>query len=368
MRRKKSRICGTFFIFAFMNNIQNRFSPVFFLLLVLGVTLVSSSCKEPVRPPVKNPDEEIKKVDLLDSLKNEIEREPENQNLYLLRAQAFINRGEFEKAEADFDRCFRIDSMFDKLHQMKGDYHFNTQKFTESKVNYEKCVACNDQNKVCWLKKAKLELLLENYDLAIKDINTSIKIDEYFADAYFEKGRCYELMGDTLLAESSYSTAIEIDPDYYFAYIQIALMYAADFNDLALEYYNSALDIKPNSVEALINKGLFLQDTGWKDAKRYDEAIASYNEAEQVQAINHIPNYNKGFVYLEYKNEVDSAIMEFDQVIFKDPNNFQAYYNLGICHEKKNDIKYALTMIERSLELNPTFTLSARAKERLLSK
>ena len=60
------------------------------------------------------------------------------------------------------------------------------------------------------------------------------------------------------LAESSYQTAIEMDANYYAAMIQLGWIYAQQQNDLAITYYDAALEIYPESMEAIRNKGLYL--------------------------------------------------------------------------------------------------------------
>ena len=109
-----------------------------------------------------------------------------------------------------------------------------------------------------------------------------------------------------------------------------------------------------------------MQETAYRDSARVEEAMAIYSQVEEIQPYNHIPNYNKGYIYMEYKNELDSASFEFAQVIQKNPASFQSYYNQGLIYERKGLYRDALDQMEISLQIDPTFTLAALAKERIL--
>ena len=64
----------------------------------------------------------------------------------------------------------------------------------------------------------------------------------------------YETLENATLAASSYQTAIEVDPDYYDAYIHRGILADRLGEKEALDYYNSALSLEPKSVEAHRNR------------------------------------------------------------------------------------------------------------------
>src|SRR5690606_14123540 len=102
-------------------------------------------------------------------------------------------------------------------------------------------------------------------------INKSLKIDKLIAKGYFLKGKVYSETGDTTRAISSFVTATEQDNKYEDAFYDLGIIYAARKNPLALEYYQSVLQINPNNYEAKYARTKFLQDIG-----KIDEAIKEY--------------------------------------------------------------------------------------------
>ena len=112
------------------------------------------------------------------------------------------------------------------------------------------------------LALAKVDVLLRSYEPALKRINEALRIDDRLDEAYFLKGRLYLETRDTVKAVSSFQTAAEVNPERYDAFIQLGLLYAEAQNDLALEYFRTARSLRPNSIEALYDEAIFLQETG----------------------------------------------------------------------------------------------------------
>ena len=92
----------------------------------------------------------------------------------------------------------------------------------------------------------------------MKLVNQVLKIDKRIAEAYLIKGMIYHYLKNTKLASSSYQTAIEVDPNYFDAYIHMGMLSENLDNYNAVNYYNSAIEIEPNNIEGHRNKGFIL--------------------------------------------------------------------------------------------------------------
>ena len=119
---------------------------------------------------------------------------------------------------------------------------------------------------------ARILTQMGQYKDAIKHIDLALKTNVNLAEGYFLKGIVFQFMGDSTSAASSFQTAVEQKADYYDAYVCLGLLYAMRHDSLAIEYYNSALSLRPNSPEALYNLGIYYQDE-----KQFDKAFETYN-------------------------------------------------------------------------------------------
>jgi tetratricopeptide (TPR) repeat protein len=274
----------------------------------------------------------------------------------------------FDQAFDDYNLALKADSLRDDIIYKRAQLHFVLENFEASLNDCKKCVAVNPQSTNCLLLWGQFDIHMKNYKEAFERINAALAVNEQLPFAYYMKGRIYKETGDTLLAASSYQTAIEVDPEYYDAYIEVGLLYAHAKSDLALEYYNTAIDIRPNTVEALYNKAMYLQETGFKDASRYAQALKVYDRIAEIDPSNALAPYNKGYIYLEYLQHYDSAGISFTNAIEINPAYFQAYYNRGLCYESLNKPKLALADYEAALLIVPTWDAAAIAKSRVLGE
>jgi tetratricopeptide (TPR) repeat protein len=303
---------------------------------------------------------------VLRALNQRIMDNPNDFSAYLDRASYWGDRELYPKAFEDILRAIGIDSTQATIYELRGDLYFKQQKVKEAYDDYSTCVRRDSLYVKGLLKKTGIDIVLGNYEIARGQLNTAIRVNEYEPEAYYLRGRLYKTMGDTNLASSSYKTAIEVDPDYYDAYVEVGLLYAAKKNDLAKEYYSSAIGIRPRSVEAWYNKAMFLQETGFKKKDRYTEAFACYDSILHIDPKFVAAHFNKGYVFLEYLQQYDSAAKYFSNAVTIFPEYYQAYYNRGLCNESLNKRKEAESDYRQALALKPDYTDAAIALGRIV--
>lgn len=302
----------------------------------------------------------------LRALNQRIMDNPNDYAAYLDRARYWGDRGFFPKAYEDILRAIGVDSTKADIYLLRGELYFKQEKVKEAYGDFTTCLRFDSLFVPGLLKKTGIDIVLGNYEIARSQLNTAIRVNEYEPEAYYLRGRLYKTMGDTNLAASSYKTAIEVDPDYYDAYIEVGLLYAAKKNELAKEYYSSAIGIRPRSIEAWYNKAMFLQETGTKKRERYKEAFACYDSILKIDPKFVAAHFNKGFVFLEYLQQYDSAATHFTQAVSIFPGYYQAYYNRGLCNESLNKPKEAESDYRQALTIKPDYTEAAIALGRLI--
>jgi len=119
----------------------------------------------------------------------------------------------------------------------------------------------------------------------------------------------------------------------------------------ALELLNKALEIDPDHVHALANKGWALQGL-----KEQEEAIVWFDKALEVD-----PNYvhalnNKGNSLLALGN-LEESIVWFDKTLEVDPNYIYALNNKGYALYKLEQYEEAIVYFNKALEVNPNYNI-----------
>ncbi|MFC2111168.1 tetratricopeptide repeat protein, partial [Bacteroidota bacterium] len=198
------------------------------------------------------------------------------------------------------------------------------------------------------------------YKTAIEYINKAIEIDDDYAKAYFMKAYLYKETQDTANAIKNFQIATEKDQNYFNAYVELGILFAAKRNPLAIDYYNNALNINPRSREAWYNKAMFYQEN-----EMYNEALESYTTLIEIDPNYKYAYYNLGYIHLEYLKITDVARDYFSKAIQCDPNYVEAYFNRGLCFEILGDINNAQKDYQKALQLRTNYQKAIEGLNRL---
>lgn len=300
----------------------------------------------------------------LSAINKKILGDPNNPDLYHERAKyQFEKSKDVDAALADMARALMLDSTKASYFLTLSDLYFTVNKTGNAKAALEKAVEAEPENVDALLKLAELYLYVRKYQESIDHINRALKIDQYNAKGYFMKGMNYKEIGDTTLAISSMETAVEQDPEYYAAYIQLGILHAAKKNPLAESYYNNALKISPRSTEAMYNKGKFYQDMG-----NWNAAIQTYNDLLKIDPNFKYAHFNLGVIHLVNLKVYDQALKHFDTAILVDSQYKEAYYGRGTTFQAMGDIKRAAADYQQALTIDPNYEPALIALKNLSKK
>jgi len=300
-------------------------------------------------------------IDSLAYFNKQIKENPRNSNLYYKRAVFTLGIGNLSSAKADLEQSLRLDSLNLEARLLYGNIQLSLTHVDTSQFHYDFILRHDSVNTGAMLGMSKIYALLNDKEMADGFISALLRVDPYMAEAYFMRGIIYrsdfyetKRQDSWDRAMSSFQTAVEQDPDYYSAYVEMGVMQDEMGSDLALEYYNSALAIYPESTEALYNIGMYHQKRG-----ELNEAIDAYKMVSEIDSVWADPYYNQGYIHLIVKNgNLDSAIFYLTKATDLDPDYYQAYNNLGLAYETKGDIENAKKFYTKSIEANPEFQLA----------
>jgi tetratricopeptide (TPR) repeat protein len=211
-----------------------------------------------------------------------------------------------------------------------------------------------------------------DYELSFRYINEALRIDKRYRDAYVLKGTNYLQLDNSALdkgnmkyrelAKSSYRTAIEQDPDFYEAYIFLGTLYQQDNDPLCLEYYKSAVQIKPRSMDAL-----YALAYGYQNMNQPLEAQRIYRKMLTIEPTFSMAYFQQGYIkqFVEQPNDLDSAMYFYNTALQREPTFVEAWHNLGLCYADKGDRSKALQSFSKALKYDPKFELSRQEAEKL---
>lgn len=331
----------------------------------IGVLLVSIfviSCSD-LDSQKKVQKVEVAKTEFQDSLgwiNSQILEMPNNPSLYILKAKYFLAKGDIKHSMLEVDRAIGIDSTQVEYYLFKADALYATSDLLISKELYVKVLEINEKNIRANIKLAWISLIAGQHEQCFIYSNNVLKENQFLPEPYYLKGLAYKELGNFKLAVSNFRTSTEQENDYLEAWLQLGYMYDAAEDTLAGAFYENALRIDSNSLDALYAFGLHLQKWGLAE-----DAITQYHHIIRVNNSYHDAYYNLGYIYLELLQENDSAIKYYDKVIALNPYNYKGYYNRGLAFERSGAVTQAKMDFEKTMELKPDYTEGAQAMGRV---
>lgn len=174
--------------------------------------------------------------------------------------------------------------------------------------------------------------------------------DKLSAVEYIILGNKASDEGNFILAEENYRKAIDLNPNYVDAFINLGILLDTDKNrrQEAEENYRKAIELNPNESTAYYNLGILLG----KDETRLQDAEKSY-----VKAIELNPNYTKaynnlGVLILRDKSRYSEAEENYLKAIKIDPNHVNAYYNLACLNSLRKNREETFKYLKKAIEMN----------------
>ncbi len=331
------------------------------LLLFLSAVLTSCSEKKKSDQSGALPADSSALGKQIAELSAKIADNPKDPDLFHERAKLHLQGNDVANAMMDMEKVMSMDTTRANYFLTLADVHLAASKPGKSKAALEKCISLDPANKEAYEKLAELYFIAQQYKEAIQNLDGVLKLDITNPKAYFMKGMCYRDMGDTTKAVSSFQTCIEQKSDYYDAYLQLAMIFHARNNKLALQYYDGALRINPKSVDALYGRGLWHQE----NERNFDKAIQDYTSAAQLNPRAARAHYALGYIHYQYLKVYDQAIKHYNDAIAADPNWPEAWFNRGLAYEALGNIAAAAGDYSKALELNPQYPNAAEGLKRV---
>lgn len=329
-----------------------------YVVVLVYIALVSASCGNKTG---KNSDSGVpdstNTASQLEVLTAKINANPNDPDLYFDRAKYYYDNKMAQPGLSDIRKAISIDSAYSPFHVLFADLLYATRNIDSARTEIQTAIRLDPKNIPALTKMGEIQYMLGQYAEAFKYLDDALRLDPTKAEIYFLKGRCFLEQNREDLAISSFLTAIEQDPDYFDAYIQLGILYTLRKDPVAIEYLRNAILIRPNEVEGYYNLGYYLQEAG-----RGKEAIKVYTDLLAIDPQNGPALHNIGWVHLYINRNAEAALEYFNKAVLADNKMVNAYYHRGYCYELLNDKQAAKADYTNALTLEPNFQL---AKDRL---
>ena len=305
---------------------------------------------------------EIVSIDSLKYLSENIQENSQEASNWANRANYFFRIGNVKDAKHDFEEAILRDSTNANYRARYADVLIAFLDLSGAKYNYEYALKYDSLNAHAYVGMGHIYALIDNPGMATVYLNKAYGINKNLPEAYFLEGLIYRADFDKTKREeswkrskSSFQTATELRPDYYEAFLMLGDMNVAEDNDLAIDYYSSAIEIAPKSSQAWYAKGGYYQNHS-----KYEQAKYCYRRIIEFDSLYFDAFYNQGYIQLTIDKDYDSAIYFFEKSVEIDSVSARGYNNLGLSQEYKGDIENAIKNYKKALKIDPEFELAKK--------
>ncbi len=330
--------------------LQYSFKNLWLLGLVLFGACTSKN-NEPAVNTSGNP--------AIDQLSLEIVQNPSDASLFAARGEQFYLAESFDEAIEDLQQAISLAPEVTTYRHLLADIYLDYFKSRQALETMEETVQLFPDNKLSYLKLAEFQLILKLYEASLATLDQLETIDPQLADLFFLRGLNYKEMEAMDAAIESFKETVRLDASLVDAWINLGQLFAAKGNKVALDYFNTAIEIAPGSMEALHAKAYYLQDI--------NELVASVEIFRQMGAID--PQYdeafyNAGLILLDM-DSLPEAYGQFDIAVQTRPTDARYYYYRGVASELMGQFERALKDYEQCLVFDPDFESATEGVERL---
>lgn len=299
----------------------------------------------------------------MSELNKRIAADTGNASLYFTRANQWVIGGKNKQAYDDLMHAVKLDSNNFEYRFKLSEISFLVGKSRITKQSLEKCLQLNPGHTESKLKLAELYLYVKEYKKSLALLKDVTDADGLNAKAHFMKALNFKLAGDTAAAIAAFQRTVELDQEYYHAYMQLGIIYGAKHNPLAIDYYNNALNLNPRSSEAQYAKSLFYQDHG--DLKN---AIKGYQMLLQIDTANYFSYFNLGYIAFNAEKDFRKSTVLFTRAIKFNPAYAEAFYMRGLSFENLGEYAKSIRDYTESLKIAPGYELPAEGLKRVQKK
>ena len=334
-------------------------------LLFLGLLLALFACNNTPKPVTENTTQEpaasITITKAIQLLTDSIAMDSTDAHLYVSRAKAYFANEQIGQAMVDINKALQLDPNNVDTYLLLADVYYTMGDQDNIASTLNRAAEINTLDARPLVKLAELNLLQQNYNLAIGYVDKALGLSSYNPRAYFVKGMCYmAAKQDTASALRNFQLASEQDADFYDPVEQISRIYAVQQPPYAMDYLRKAQQQFPDIPTARYELALYLQSHG-----EPEEALAHYDTLLMQRPDNYIVLYNKGYVNYVYLEDNQAALDYFNQTLALKPDYLDAKYNKGRVLEQMGDYAQALEIYKEVLKNQPDYRLAIDAINRI---
>ncbi|XP_076459147.1 cell division cycle protein 27 homolog [Babylonia areolata] len=263
-------------------------------------------------------------------------------------ATAHFEQGHFQKAATVYAEVRRLEP-----YQLLGMDRYSTalwhlQREVELSALAQDLSVLDKGCAQTWCATGNCFSLQKEHDVAIKFFKRAIQVDPDYAYAYTLLAHEYVFIEELDKALACFRNGLRVDSRHYNAWYGVGMIYYKQEKfSLAEVHFRRALSINPQSSALICHVGV-----AQHAQKKTDQALATLNRAMANDPRNSLCKFHKASILLacDRHKEALEELEELKQII---PTESLVYFLMGKVHKKLGNTHLALMNFSWAMDLDP---------------
>lgn len=279
----------------------------------------------------------------------EEQKESENRLIQLQKdAEVAAENRDFAKALSLYNQAISSDSKDPDLYNSRGLVYFNLGRYHRAIADFYLASEMDPGNHIYHFNLSFSKYQLQDYELALEDLEKSISLNEEFADSQNLMGLILVKLNKKDEAMPFFLKAYGLDStDADFPYNVGYLHFEENRFAEALDWFKKSEAINASSIQLLSRMG-----NAYNQLDDFDNAVLYHRKCIDKAPEDTNNYFNLGLAYLNSGNP-KMAIDQFNVAFEKEAEDSDITYYLAMCYEQLEDYMAALEYLAASLEIDP---------------
>jgi len=275
------------------------------------------------------------------------DKHPENSQAQFALADVFMAQQRLDRALEVYNRMDKKFGKNPEILRRKGLVFQQADDTNNAHLAYEMSLECKPDYLPSLQNITALDVAQKHFEEAHHRLADILDKNPKTAELLLLQGQVYNAEGQTNLAESTFSKAIELDPELPDGYLNLARLYLKSHQEQQAIDRLAPLLAKTN-LSAMLEVGEIEQSAGkYEQARDIYEKILTMSP-ESGPAIN-----NLAYLYSEHLGNMDKALEVAEKARNLHPTDPNTADTLGWILFKRRQYSHALTLIQESVDKQP---------------
>lgn len=163
--------------------------------------------------PIEDCFEQVQNIDVrIDGCTDRIRQFPRDATAFFNRGAAYLSKGEYDLAIADYTAVIQIDPAYSPAYYYRGIANESRELDDQAIADFSKAVELNPRNGRAFAARARVYLKTGRYAPALRDAERAVSLDPYDEASREARAHAYEALGHIREAVADYRRLLSGNP------------------------------------------------------------------------------------------------------------------------------------------------------------